>query len=78
MSGVTYPRLRITIRPVPVMVQLSATHRDVEVRPKWAVVMVRQPGQDILLYIGRDNSVYGWVDCVDFAHATIKEARSSQ
>jgi hypothetical protein len=71
----TYPRLLITRRSVSVLVAIGAGHRGYELRRFWTVQWVSDEGEETLMYLGRDDSVIGWVDCVDFAHATVRAAR---
>lgn len=69
-----YPRLRITREHLSVLVSVGPGHRAFEMRRFWVVRYVQRPGVESRLYAGRDDSVFGWVDCIDWSHATIQRA----
>lgn len=75
---ITYPRLKITRRMVSVLATVGQGHRGYHQSRYWVVLLVTGPGAEDQAYLGRDDGIIGWVDCVDFAHATIKAARSQR
>ena len=74
MKTIRYPRLAIRRRSSSVLVTLSDGHRGFELRRFWVVIFVRAPGNETICYAGRDDGIIGWVDCVDWAHRTVKQA----
>jgi hypothetical protein len=71
----TYPRLRITRRYVSVLVTIGPGHRGYAMKRFWVVVLVKSPGDQTVIQIGRDDGIFGWADCVDYAHASVAKAR---
>lgn len=69
----TYPRLAIRQREFIVMDVVDG-HRVMVQRTFWAVLHVT-PAGETRIYAGRDDGIYGWADCVDFAHAVVKDVQ---
>jgi hypothetical protein len=59
-----------------VLVAMSRGNRQYELRRKWTVLLVNRPGEEQFMVAGRDDTVWGWADCVDYVTSTIKYARS--
>jgi hypothetical protein len=70
----TYPRLLVTLRRVPVMVKVGAGHRTMDIRRCWTVVYLLAQGDEHVHFIGRDASIWGWSECIDFARAVVAKA----
>lgn len=74
----TYPRLAVRHRHVSVLVTIGAGHRGYELRPMWVLILVKSPLDQQEVYVGKTDDIWGWAECMDYAHATIKEARSQR
>jgi hypothetical protein len=71
-----YPRLRITRRYVSVLLTIGPGHRGYGLKRFWVVVLCKSPGDETVVQIGRDDGVYGWVDCCDYAQDAIRRAKA--
>lgn len=74
----SYPRLKVALRTQPVLVTISRSHRHYEGRLMWTVYRVDRPGNETVMYVGCDDSVFGWTDALDYCHATIRMAQANQ
>lgn len=72
----TYPRLAIRLRHRSRLVQVSVSHRQFRMVPVWVLLLVNRPGDEHPVYEGCDDTIYGWISCVDWAERTVAQARS--
>lgn len=75
MKAQPLPRLRIRRGYRSVLISQRPGHRAFAMRRFWMVLLCESTGESVM-YAGRDDGVIGWVDCVDWANATVKRAMS--